>query len=106
MKAAVPFRKIPGIPDPSARQILDLFKPLPKGVELILFGSRAKGNAREGSDIDLAMKGSSVSLENRDVALLKYDALHLPWKLDVIIYHLIKEPALRDHIDRVGIRIL
>ncbi len=98
--------KIHGIPDKYAEQILGLFKPFPKDAELILFGSRAKGNAREGSDIDVAIKGVSINLADRDHWLLKYDDLNLPWKLDLVIYNFIKEPALKEHIDRVGIRIL
>ena len=106
LKRARLLIKIPGIPDSYAKQISDLFKPLPKDAELILFGSRAKGNAREGSDIDIAIKGPSVSLEDRDKWLLKYDDLNLPWKLDVVVYKFIKEPAFKEHIDRVGIHIL
>jgi len=106
LKRVNPSLKIPGIPDEYAEQILNLFKPLPKGAELVLFGSRAKGNAREGSDIDVAIKGTSVNLEDRDKWLLKYDDLNLPWKLDLVVYKLIKEPAFKEHIDRVGIRIL
>ncbi|HLD75186.1 MAG TPA: nucleotidyltransferase domain-containing protein [Bdellovibrionota bacterium] len=98
--------KISGIPDEYAKYILDLFRSLPQGAEIILFGSRAKGNAREGSDIDIAIKGKFITLEDRNTLLLKYDDLELPWKLDIVIYHLIKEPALKDHIDRAGIRIL
>ncbi|MBI2026836.1 MAG: nucleotidyltransferase domain-containing protein [Deltaproteobacteria bacterium] len=98
--------KISGIEDQYAGQILDLFKPLPKGVGLILFGSRAKGNYREGSDIDIAITGDNVTLKDRDHWLLKYDNLNLPWKLDLVVYHLIEESALQSHIDRIGVRIL
>ena len=97
---------IPGISDPYSRQILELFQPLPRGVSLILFGSRAKGNYREGSDIDIAIQGKNVTPKNRGVWLLKYETLNLPWKLDLVIYQHIKEPALIEHIKRAGIRIL
>ena len=97
---------IPGIPNHYGRQILELFQPLRKGTSLILFGSRAKGNYREGSDIDLAIKGADMTLKDRDRWLLKYETLNLPWKLDLVIYHHIKEPALLEHINRAGIQIL
>ena len=97
---------IPGIPDPYGSQILDIFRPLQKGTSLILFGSRAKRNYREGSDIDVAIKGANITPKDRDHWLLKYEILNLPWKLDLVIYHHIKEPALIEHINRVGIRIL
>ena len=97
---------IPGIPAHYSQQILELFQPLPKGTFLILFGSRAKGNYREGSDIDIAIQGKNITPKDRSAWLLKYETLNLPWKLDLVIYHHIKEPALVEHIDRVGIRIL
>ncbi len=93
---------IAGISDKYATQILNLFRTLPRGVEIILFGSRAKGNFREGSDIDIAIRGPSLTLKHRDELLALYEALYLPWKLDLVIYHLIDEPALKAHIDRVG----
>ena len=97
---------IAGIPNHYSHKILNIFQPLHKGVSLILFGSRAKGKYREGSDIDIAIQGVGIALQDRDAWLLKYETLNLPWKLDLVIYHLIKEPALREHINRVGIRIL
>ncbi|MEK7790409.1 MAG: nucleotidyltransferase domain-containing protein [Deltaproteobacteria bacterium] len=97
---------IPGIPNQYGHQILDIFQPLRKGTSLILFGSRAKRNYREGSDIDIAVKGNNITPKDRDIWLLKYEALNLPWKLDLIIYNHIKETALIAHINRVGIRIL
>jgi predicted nucleotidyltransferase len=98
--------KIPGVPDQYGQKILDLFGILPRGAQVILFGSRAKGNHREGSDIDLALKGAGFSLQDRDRWLLQYDALDLPWKIDLVVYELIEEPALQAHIDRVGKRLL
>ena len=97
---------IAGIPNRYGYQILELFQPLRKGTSLILFGSRAKGNYREGSDIDIAIKGTDITPKDRDQWLLKYETLHLPWKLDLVIYHHIKEHALIEHINRTGIPIL
>lgn len=96
---------IPGIPNQYGRQILDVFRPLRKETSIILFGSRAKKKYREGSDIDIAIKGNHITPKDRDAWLLTYEALNLPWKLDLVIYHQIKEPALIEHINRVGIRL-
>ena len=95
---------IPGIPVEASAKILALFASAPPGTKVILFGSRAKGNFREGSDIDLAIKGP-VTLDDRSRWSLAYDDLYLPWKLDLAIYHLIEEPALKEHIDRVGLTL-
>jgi uncharacterized protein len=74
-----------------------------KGVErVVLYGSRAKGNYKNGSDIDLAIDGSS--LDFRSVAALetRLDDLLLPWKIDLALIRDIDNPALLDHIERVG----
>lgn len=71
----------------------------------LLFGSRAKGTYREGSDVDLAVKGDSVT--RRTVAALNSeleDSL-LPFFVDVVAYNSISNAELKSHIDRVGIKI-
>jgi len=76
-----------------------------QGVEkVILYGSRAKGNYREGSDIDLTIKGDLVF---GDLVKLSanLDNLNLPWKIDLSLYNLITNKELLDHIDRIGITI-
>jgi predicted nucleotidyltransferase len=96
---------IPGIEEKHTLQILNLFKPFSANLQVLLFGSRAKGNYREGSDIDLAVKGSGFKLSDRDQLLSQYENLYLPWKLDVVVYSSIEEPALKEHIDRVGKKV-
>lgn len=68
----------------------------------VLFGSRAKGNYKNGSDIDLALKGSSLTIS--EVARLEneIDDLMLPYKFDFAIYHQISNRELLEHIERVG----
>jgi predicted nucleotidyltransferase len=97
---------IPGISNEHSKRILNIFQPLKHDMSLILFGSRAKGNFREGSDIDIAVQCPTVTLKDRDVWSLQYDDLSLPWKLDLVIYHLITEQKFIDHINRVGIYLL
>ncbi len=65
----------------------------------ILYGSRAKGNFKPGSDIDLALMGHALdnSIAN-DI-----DDLLLPYTVDLSIYKDIKNKDLLDHITRVGI---
>lgn len=84
-------------------KIQKIFRKYPQIQEVILFGSRAKGTSREGSDIDLALKGKNIDSRLLTQIGLDYDALYLPWKLDVIAYDTIESPELKDHIDRVGI---
>lgn len=81
------------------QQTLRLF---PSISEAILYGSRAKGNYRPGSDIDLTLKGNELShrdLLNIELAL---DDLLLPYKIDLSLHHQLDNPQLIDHINRVG----
>ncbi len=47
---------IPGLTKEQSEKILELLQSSPAVKEIVLFGSRAKGNYREGSDIDIALK--------------------------------------------------
>ena len=77
-----------------------------------LFGSRAKGNYKTGSDIDIAIKlkqATTNTLTSNPINLI-HDKLEEetppPYFFDVINYHTIKNQALIEHIDRVGVKIL
>ena len=96
---------IPGIDEKYGSAICALFKNFPQVESAVLFGSRAKGNFREGSDIDIALKGKAVTLVHRGQIQEAYEVLYLPWKLDLILYDSITEAAVKDHIDRLGIAL-
>lgn len=74
------------------------------GVEAVwLFGSRAKGNFRPGSDIDFAVEGKFLSFADLLAIKAQLDDLNIPWTVDLLLIHEIDNPALRDHIRRVGV---
>lgn len=68
----------------------------------ILFGSRAKGTFHKGSDVDIALIGYGISLDDILNITSEIENLDLPYKFDLIIYDRIKEQGLIDHINRVG----
>lgn len=68
----------------------------------VLYGSRAKGNFKPGSDIDLVLKGQKLDLHLLNKVSLAIDDLLLPYTFDLSIYHQINNPDLIDHIFRVG----
>ncbi|WP_419803030.1 nucleotidyltransferase family protein [Mucilaginibacter sp.] len=70
----------------------------------VLFGSRAKGNYRKGSDIDLAITGKNVSaVIALNLKAYLNEVLPIPYYVDVVAYNLLDQPDLKEHIDRVGI---
>jgi type I restriction enzyme S subunit len=82
------------------QQVLETNPKIDKG---IIFGSRAKGTYKDGSDIDIAIKGVNLKLDDILTLKVKLDDWNLSYDIDLINYADIKEPALTDHIDRVGI---
>jgi predicted nucleotidyltransferase len=70
--------------------------------EVLLYGSRAIGNYKEGSDIDLTIKGD-VKFKDLQKIINELDDLLLPYKFDISIFSDINNNNLIDHIKRVGI---
>lgn len=71
--------------------------------EVILYGSRAKGNFKTGSDIDLSIRSASMSLQQMFQLENEIDDLYLPYKVDISLFRLIDNPQLVQHILRVGV---
>jgi predicted nucleotidyltransferase len=70
----------------------------------LIFGSRAKGNYKNGSDVDIALKGSELDFDTlAKISYLLNEESAMPYKFDLLDYNSIKEPALKEHIDRVGV---
>ncbi|GHS92293.1 hypothetical protein FACS1894107_07920 [Planctomycetales bacterium] len=70
--------------------------------KVVLFGSRAKGNFQKYSDIDLTLFGDGLNLTVKGKIEDEIDDLLLPYKLDANLWAHLDNPALRDHIRRVG----
>ena len=69
----------------------------------IIFGSRAKGNFKRGSDVDIALKGEDIDASTIDeISYQLNEELPLPYFFDVIHYDRLNHPDLKAHIDRVG----
>lgn len=69
----------------------------------VLYGSRAKGNFKPGSDIDLTLCGPSLTSRELTVIADELDDLLLPYKIDLSMYEHLDHEGLRDHIERVGV---
>jgi predicted nucleotidyltransferase len=67
-----------------------------------IFGSRAKGNYRPYSDIDISL-GGDISQSTLGLISLDLDELSTPYRFDVNVYKKINHNKLKEHIDRAGI---
>ena len=71
--------------------------------QVILYGSRAKGNFKTGSDIDLSLKTDDTFSHTQLLRIGNdFDDSDIPYFVDVSIYDDIRNPDLKAHIDRVG----
>lgn len=91
-----------GLSSYSITKINSVFNQYPDIDEVLIFGSRAKGNYRDNSDIDLAIKGKNINLSILQEIEIKLDDLYLPNSIDLLIYDNIENLDLINHIKRVG----
>ncbi|PMH42156.1 nucleotidyltransferase [Vibrio sp. 10N.286.49.B3] len=69
------------------------------------FGSRALGTYKDRSDIDIALEGDALTLNDLAAMLEKFEQSTLPYKVDLVVKHQITSPELLDHITRYGVTI-
>lgn len=92
-----------GLTEIDMTQILGACRQFEEIAAVVLFGSRAKGNYKPGSDVDLAVKGDRITHRTiTQFADLLNEELPLPYFFDVVHYNSLDQPLI-DHIDRVGI---
>lgn len=95
-----------GLSERIIQDITDVFNSTPWIVKAWIFGSRAKGNFRDGSDIDLAVSGPSAT--PHDVAELwaRLDDLALVFKVDLVHVESLSNEALTQKIRTEGVLLL
>jgi predicted nucleotidyltransferase len=92
-----------GLKDSILEKIRKVFSACLEIERVILYGSRAKGNYRNGSDIDLTIVGDQVTAEHLSRLQLALDDLLLPYTIDLSLMRQIDNPDLLGHINRVGV---
>ncbi len=92
-----------GLNDNTIEKINSVFETYEEVEEVILYGSRAKGNYRNGSDIDITLKGDKLTAALLSKIEVAIDDLLTPYLFDVSIFNALTAPALIEHINRVGV---
>lgn len=92
-----------GLNQRDMKTLLDILHKYSDVRDVFIFGSRAKGNFKHGSDIDLAIMNPGVS--DAIIVALKRDFADssLPYFVDVVNDHSLQHNDLKNHIDRVGV---
>ena len=91
-----------GLSDTVIAELQEVFRRHANIQKVLIFGSRAKGNYREGSDIDLAAIGYNLNYNLLLSILTEIDDLELLYSVDLLDYQKTLNTPIGEHIDRVG----
>lgn len=92
-----------GISMLSYQRIIAVLSSYKEVEKVIIFGSRAMGNYRHGSDIDLAIAGLHCTPKLAwDIAGRLNESEPIPYAVDVVDYNSLTNPSLKEHIDCYG----
>lgn len=94
-----------GLTDADWQKLTALFARNPKIERVILYGSRAKGNYKPFSDIDITLLGEGLTRSDVNQLASDIDDLLLPYQFDISLFASLKNKELIEHIERVGIGI-
>jgi predicted nucleotidyltransferase len=93
-----------GLKEITIEKICGILVKYPQVDKAVIYGSRAKGNYKNGSDIDLTLHGGADLTMNVMYKILhEIDDLLLPYTIDLSIFHDLSDPDFIDHIQRVGL---
>lgn len=92
-----------GLTDRDIQAIEGIFSKFPEVETVCIFGSRAKGSFKAGSDVDLAIMNKG--LNNKTLLRLKneFEESNLPYVIDLVNFHSLTNAEFIDHIKRMGI---
>ncbi len=91
-----------GLPEKLIHTFNEIFASYSEIEKVIIYGSRAKGNFRNGSDIDLTLVGENITEDIKSKVWLDLDELNSPYLIDISVLHSLKSESLLEHIQRIG----
>lgn len=95
-----------GLSAQKLQKIRDVFVRYPQVEEAVLYGSRARGDYKNGSDIDLTLRGSTeLTLTILSQIVNDLDDQLLPYTIDLSIFKNIRNPEMIEQIKRVGVAL-
>lgn len=91
-----------GLSDATLQKLRSVLVSVPAVKEAILYGSRARGDYRCGSDIDITLRGEALTERDLCRVAMHIDDLLLPYFVDVSIFDRLDNPKLKANIERDG----
>lgn len=94
-----------GLKDTEIEQLRGIFAANERIERVVIYGSRAKGNFKPFSDVDITLVGEQLKHTDLCQIDLAIDDLLMPYRFDISIFHTLRNADLIEHIQRVGITI-
>lgn len=91
-----------GLSDTTINDLCGVFSRYPNIHRVFIFGSRAKGNYRPGSDIDLAVEGTDIDQRFLQRVSIDIDNLGLLYGIDLLDLRKHQNDPIGQHVNRVG----
>lgn len=93
-----------GLSEATIQKIQQVLAKYPQVEKAVLYGSRAKGNYKNGSDIDLSLQGDKdLTLDIQFKIDRDLNDLLLPYTIDLSIFAQLSNPDFIEHIQRAGV---
>ena len=92
-----------GLKDSYRKAIIGVLAANPRVERVVLFGSRAMGTFSSTSDIDLALFGDDLTLDDQSDLYAKIEELSIPQQVDLVLHNRIRNKKLIGHIQRYGV---
>lgn len=92
-----------GISDQDIEYIIGIIEAFSEVEKAMIFGSRAMGNYKRGSDIDIALEGDKVGFNTiAKIKDLLQEESPMPYFFDIVDYTHCNSPDLKEHIEQYG----
>lgn len=95
-----------GLEEETVNKIVEIFKKYEEVESAKIFGSRARGDYKKASDIDIALFGTNLTHTINTKIFYDIDDLYLPYKIDLINFNSIGDKdAIKENILKEGVEI-
>lgn len=86
--------------------IVNIIRKYEEVTRAVIFGSRARGDYKKASDIDIALFGDKLTNTINTKIFFEIDELYMPYKVDLINFNVLgKENRIRENILKEGVEI-
>ena len=94
-----------GLKDAHRDAIVNIFRSYKRVERAVLFGSRAMETFTQGSDVDIALFGESLTTADQARLVMAMEELTIPQRIDLVLYDGIQDTALRKHVQQHGVEL-